>query len=168
MSKSDAPTVAGGTPRLDVSQFLEWPRGIARLGVVLCVAVATAYGLVYVVRAVDRLGEAAEQNVALNYDDREFAGGNSLVVDKGALYEARALIPEDETYRVVPGPGVQGAFEFTELYIEHYARYFLMPRRMSADARWILCYGCDVSSLGAGFEIVWQDVAGIVLGRLPS
>ncbi len=160
--------VAGKTPRLDLSQFLEWPRGIARLGVVLCVSMATIYGLVYFVRAVDRLGDAAGNNAALNYDDREFAGGNSLVVDKRALYEARALIPEDETYRVVPGPGVKGASEFTELYIEHYARSFLLPRRMSTDARWILCYGCDVSSLGVGFEIVWRDDVGIVLGRLPS
>lgn len=152
----------------ELSSFLEWPRGIARLGVVLCVAVALGYGSVYFVRALDRLGEQASSNAALNYDDREFAGGNSLVVDKRALYEARGLIPETETYRLVAGPGVQGASDFTEPYIENYARYFLMPRRPALDASWILCYGCDLSSLGDGFEILWRDDAGIVLGRLPN
>jgi hypothetical protein len=157
-----------GTSFPGLSSFLEWPRGIARLGVVLSVVVALGYGSVYFVRALDRLGDQAGSNAALNFDDREFAGGNSLVVDKGALYEAHALIPETETYRLVAGPGVQGATDFTELYIEIYARYFLMPRRPALDARWIFCYGCDLSSLGDGFEILWRDDAGIVLGRLPS
>ena len=29
-----------------------------------------------------------------------------------------------------------------------------MPRRPSPDARWIICYGCDRSELGDGFEVV--------------
>jgi hypothetical protein len=164
----DRRLVRGATLRGNLSSFLEWPRGVARFGVVLCVAVALAYGLVYAVRAIDHLGQDARKNAALNYDDREFAGGNSLVVDKGALYEARALIPENETYRVVAGPGVTGATELTEPYIDQYVRSFLMPRRPSADARWIICYGCDVASLGEGFTVLWQDDFGILLGRLPT
>lgn len=155
------------TSLFDFSSFLEWPRGIARLGVVLCVAVAVVFGVVYLVRAVDRLGDDATRNAASNFDDREFAGGNSLV-DKRALYEARALIPEDGTYRVVAGPGVEGATELTEPYIDQFARSFLMPRRPAADARWILCYGCDVSELGGRFQVVWQNGAGIALGTIDE
>ena len=73
-----------------------------------CVVVAIAFGLVYFVKTADRLGDAAETNASENFDDREFGGGNSLVVDKRALYQARALIPEDGTYRVLAGPGVTG------------------------------------------------------------
>ena len=102
---------------------------VVRGGVVACVCAVVVFSVVYLVRAVDRLGEAADTNAAANYDDREFAGGNSLVVDKGALYQARALIPEDGLYRVVAGPRVEGATELTEPYIDQYARYFLMPRR---------------------------------------
>ena len=66
-----------------------------RVGVAACVCVAVVLGVVYLVRAVDELGEQASVNAAANYDDREFAGGNSLVADKRALYEARALIPPE-------------------------------------------------------------------------
>lgn len=167
LEREPAPTTP---PFPDLSSFLEWPRGIARLGVVLCVVVALGYGSVYFVRAVDRLGDQARSNAALNFDDREFAGGNAVVVANAALYEARGLIAEDETYRVVTGPNVAGATELTEDYIDQYARYFLMPRRPSPDARWIICYGCDPAvDLAAGFEVLWQgETAGIFLGRLPS
>jgi hypothetical protein len=136
-------------------------RRVARIGVVCCVCVSVALGLGYFVRAVDRLGETANANAALNYDDREFAGGNSLVVDKRALYEARARIPANGSYRVVTGPGVEGATELTEPYIDQFARSFLMPRRPSPDADWILCYGCDPASLDRPADVVWDNGAGI-------
>ena len=148
----------------ELAEFLEWPHGIARLGVVLCASVAVIFSAVYLWRAVDMLGDTAGRNAASNFDDREFAGGNSLVVDKRALYEARALIPEDGSYRVVPGPGVEGATELTEPYIDQFARSFLMPRRPKPDASWILCYGCDVAELGP-VEVVWENGAGIALAR---
>lgn len=156
------------TPLVEFDSFLEWPRGIARLGVILCVLVAVVFGLVYMVRTVDRLGDDATRNAASNFDDREFAGGNSLVVDKRALYEARAHIPENGTYRVLSGPGVEGATELTEPYIDQFARYFLIPRRPAADARWILCYGCDLSELGGRFKVVWENGAGIALGTIDE
>ncbi len=166
MIEHDRRAAASGTLGLDPSSFLEWPHGIARLGVVLCTAVALATGVVYFVKAVDRLGDTARTNAAQNFDDREFAGGNAVVVGNRALYEARALIREDETYRLVTGPGIVGATELTAPFIDHYARYFLMPRRPSPDARWIICYGCDPASLGGGFEVLLEDEAGILVGRL--
>lgn len=136
-------------------------RRLARVGVAACVAVAIAFGLVYFVRTVDRLGDAADTNAVANYDDREFAGGNSLVVDKRALYQARALIPDDGSYRIVPGPRVEGATELTEPYIDQFARYFLMPRRPDPEAGWIICYGCDPSQLEARATVVWDGGAGV-------
>jgi hypothetical protein len=131
-------------------------RGV-RFGVAMCVGAAIAFGLVYLVRALDQLDEAADANATANYDDREFAGGNSLVVDKRALYEARSLIPE----RVIPGPNVAGATELTEPYIDQFARSFLMPRRPDPTAEWILCYGCERSALEVTAEVVWDNEAGI-------
>ena len=141
---------------------------VVRGGVVACVCTAVVFSFVYLVRAVDRLGEAADANAAANYDDREFAGGNSLVVDKRALYQARALIPEDGLYRVVAGPRVEGATELTEPYIDQYARYFLMPRRPSAEAEWILCYGCDPAALDRPAEVVWENGGGISILRVTG
>ena len=160
-------SAAKATSRPELGSFLDWPKGIARLGVVLCVAVALGYGLVYFAKAVDRLGDQASSNAALNFDDREIAGGNALLADSAPLYEARGLIPEGETYRVVAGPNVEGATELTQDFIDQYARYFLMPLRPAADARWILCYGCDPAELGESFEVLWRD-DGVMIGRLPQ
>jgi hypothetical protein len=124
------------------------------------VAVTLVVGLVYFVKAVDRLGADAREHAALNYDDREFGGGNALGVDKGALTEARGRIPEHGTYRLVVGASATN--------VDHFARYFLMPRRPDPNARWVLCYGCDVSSLGAELHVVWQNDAGVAVGRLPG
>ena len=167
MGEFDRQPEAHGGSFPDFSSFLEWPRGIARFGVLLCVVVALSFGTVYFVRAVDRLGDQARANAALNYDDREFAGGNAVVVVNSPLYEAQGLIPEDETYRVVTGPNVAGATELTEDFIDQFARYYLMPRRPSSDARWIICYGCDPEvDLGNSFEVLWQSGVGISVGRL--
>lgn len=141
---------------------------VVRAGVAACVVVAVALGLVYFVRAVDELGDQASINGAANYDDREFGGGNSLVEDKRALYEARALIPPDGTYRLVPGPNVVDATELTEPYIDQFARYFLMPRRPAFDASWIICYGCDPALLEARTEVVWDGGGGISIHRTGS
>lgn len=127
----------------------------------MCVAVAVVFGQVYFVRTVDRLGDTAETNASMNFDDREFAGGNSLVVDKRALYEARARIPQNGTFRVIAGPGVEGATELTEPYIDQFARSFLMPRRPAADANWILCYGCEPAAIDRPADVVWDSGSGI-------
>jgi len=144
----------------------EQSRRVVRLGVALCVALAAVFGLVYTAQAVERLQEKAQENAALNYDDREFGGGNSLGVDKAAFYEARALIPREARYRLVTGPALDTSNPLTKPHIEEYARYFLMPRRPAGDARWIICYGCDRSRLGRRFQVLWQNGSGIAVGRL--
>ena len=127
---------------------------------------AVGLDLVYYVRAVDRLGDEAHGNAALNYDDRDVGGGNSLVVDKAVLYEARASIPEDGTFRVVTGSGVDNATpELTALYVDQFVRSFLMPRRPAADAKWVICFGCNLAELGRA-DVVWDDRRGIALVRL--
>ncbi len=135
------------------------PHGLVRLGVVLCVAITLVVGLVYFAKAVDKLGTDASANAQANNDDRALAGGNSLGVAQEALIQARGLIPERSAYRLVLGPGATNIGQF--------ARYFLMPRRPEADARWVLCYACDPSSLGDDLVVVWRDDAGNAVGRLP-
>jgi hypothetical protein len=141
-------------------------RSHVRIGVVACAAVAGALALAYVPQAIDRFDDGAAANAAANYDDREFAGGNAVVVDQAALYEARGLIPEDGSYRVVTGSNLRDASPLTLAFIESFARSFLMPRHPSEDGPWILCYGCDPSQLGGRFEVLWRDDHGIVIGRL--
>ena len=134
----------------------------------MCVTVIVALSIVYSIRAIDSLADTAHENASENYDDREFAGGNSLVVDKRALYNLRALVPEDGSFRVAAGPGVQGATELTEPYIDQFARSFLMPRRPDPDAEWILCYGCDRTGLGYPVDVVWDGGDGIAILKVAT
>lgn len=64
------------------------------------------------------------------------------------------------------GPRISGEHRFTRLVVADFLRYYLFPRRQteSPSAPWVLCYGCDPSSL-AGFEVLSDNGDGIVLGR---
>jgi hypothetical protein len=116
--------------------------------------------------ALARFDERAEENSALDFLDREVAGGNSLGVDQDSLIDARSLIPPNERYRLVTGPNLQKKTYLTAPYIESFLTYFLMPRRPSNSARWVICYGCDSASLDPRFEAIKDEGNGIVIGRL--
>jgi hypothetical protein len=138
---------------------------LGRLGVVLCVAAALGVGLIYYGKALRQLGNTASSNSALAYDDREIAGGNSVIVDQAAAYEARALIPVGTAYRFAIGAGLREQTDLTK-YAGDWFRYFLMPRRQLGEARWVICYGCDRATLGASYEVRWRDADGISIGQL--
>jgi hypothetical protein len=137
-----------------------------RIGVLVVVAAAIAFSAVYFVKALDHSDAQATANSALSYADRDVAGGNSIIVDQGAAYEARALIPSTSTYRVVTGGTVKDATALTAPFVDAWFRYFLMPRRPAADAHWIICYACDVGKLGGPYKVRWQDDNGISIGQL--
>jgi len=136
------------------------------IGVVFAVVLAVGFGVVYFAKALSQLDATAARNSALSFSDREIAGGNSIVIDQEAAYEARVLIPPTETYRVRVGPRLRNPTSLTTTYVESWFRYFLMPRRPSADAPWIVCYGCDLTDLGPSYDIRWHDRNGISIGRL--
>jgi hypothetical protein len=138
----------------------------ARVGVILVLALTAAFGAVYFVKAMSQLDDTADANSALNYDDREIAGGNSVIVDQTAAYEARGLIPTDGTYRFAIGPQLRGSSDLTARFSGDWLRYFLMPRRPRLDGRWVICYGCDTSMLGGPFTVRWRDENGISIGQL--
>jgi hypothetical protein len=150
----------------ELGWWLEWPHGVVRLGVVLVVAVTAGAALLKYPALVRDLGEEASGNSALSYSDREIAGGNGLVADQTAAYAARALIPEDETFNVVVSPLFEGGSAETVQYVASYYRYFLMPRRMAEDARWVVCYACDRAVYGASAEVVWEGDEGVSVVRV--
>jgi hypothetical protein len=147
-------------------QLLEWPLGIARLGVIACIAVAISFVLVKWVQVLDQLDARADKHAALTYEDREIGVGNSIVADQRAMFEARALIPPDAKFWVVTGGGNVGeATELTNVSIPNFATYFLMPRRPSDSAPWVICYGCDIAALSGNPRVVWSNGAGISIVR---
>jgi hypothetical protein len=151
-----------------VVELLEWPRGIARLAAAACAAVAVAVLVYELPRTVDSLGDAAARNAAVSFADREIAGGNSILVDQIAAYEARGLIPPHDAFRVVTGPNMKETTPLTLQAVSPWLSYFLMPRRQSGDAPWVVCYGCDTARLGGEYHVLWQDDKGISIGNVTQ
>src|SRR5690242_8382843 len=89
-----------------LTELLEWPRGLARLAAVACSACALAVLVYELPHTVSTLGDDAAANASLSFADREIGGGNSIVVDQAAAYQARALIPAGATFRVLVGPNL--------------------------------------------------------------
>ena len=139
---------------------------LARLIVIALVAVACILGVVYFAKGVSQLGDAASANSKLSYADRDIAGGNGVVVDQNAAYEARAIIPRAGRYRVVTGAGVHDATSLTLPFVGWWFQYFLMPRRPDPRGRWVICYGCDTSKLGGTYSVRWSDDNGISIGSV--
>lgn len=138
------------------------------MGVVFLVSIAlVAVVLSYpeLLRVVER---DASRNSEISFADREIAGGNGLVVDQGAVYAARGLIPEDATYHVDVSADYQGGSDLTRDHVAGYYTYFLMPRRPADDARWIVCYGCDLSEYGPEVEVLWRSAGEISIAKVGS
>ena len=79
--------------------------------------------------ALSELTDTARANALLSFADREIAGGNAVIPDQQAMYEARARIPVDASYEVAVGVPVKGWSSLTADYARGYTTYFLLPRR---------------------------------------
>ena len=146
-----------------VASVGQWPEGIARLGVVICVAASVLVIVPAFVDALDASDSWADRNSALDYAARsvpyEEAVGSQRVVE-----DARLWMPEDATYRVVTAPDLQGPLQWAA---PAFLTGFLLPRRQtdSPDAPWVFCFGCDLAALGEGFEVLSDDGSGVIFGR---
>jgi hypothetical protein len=138
---------------------------VLRFGVIGIVIVACVLAAAYYVNAIRDLDTKASDNSALDFQDRQIAGGSAVLISQDPLVLARALIPPNATYRVVAGPHLSDTTGFEE-YVWEYFRYFLMPRRPSDDASWIICYGCDASQWGDRYEVLADAGNGVTFGRL--
>jgi hypothetical protein len=139
------------------ARWLGRPDAIPRFVVVFCV-VATLVALA--VRYPHSFADAnrvARANAALDYLDREFGGGNSILPDQSIALEARGWIPARGTFTVAVGrrrPGWPALA--TQASVDTYLRSFLLPRRPSEAAPWVICLGCDHSDY-PGATTVWED-----------
>ena len=141
-------------------------RGSLRATIVVLVVLMAASAAIRAAITVDDLGDQAAANSALSYSDREIAGGNAVVVEQEAIYQAAARIAVGESFRVVVGESYEEGGELTATYVESFYRSFLMPRRTASDAEWVICYGCDLGSLGGTATVVWRGPEEISIARV--
>ena len=104
--------------------------------------------------------QSAQANAALDLLDREAGGGNSVIPDQRLLFEARGLIPPDETFAIAFGEPQEGWTDLTVPFAETYLRGFLLPRRIASDSPWVLCFSCDRASY-PGAAVVWEGEDGL-------
>lgn len=130
-----------------LARWFARPDALPRLVVVFCVGVTLAALAWLYPREFADANHESRANAALDHIDRELGGGNSVLPAQAIAIEARARIPEGETFTVAVGEPREG---WSELAIpdtlENYMRYFLLPRRTNPDAPWILCFACDRSA----------------------
>jgi hypothetical protein len=133
--------------------------------VVFCLAVTVGAVVALWPDAFADANREARANAALDYLDRQVGGGNSVLPDQAVVIEAQGRIPADETFLVAVGDPQEGWSELsTPDAIATFMRSFLLPRRESADAPWILCFGCDRAEY-PGAETVWEDDEGLSILR---
>ena len=130
-----------------------------------CVAVTVGAVIVRYPAAFSDANHTARANAALDYLDREVAGGNSVLPDQRIVVEARGWIPPDGVFAVDVGEPQEGWTALaTPGAITTFLRSFLLPRRESVDAPWILCFACDRGSY-PGAAAVWEDEEGLSILR---
>jgi hypothetical protein len=150
----------------DVPGARTWTRPrLLRAGVISAVVVACALVAAYYPKTMRDLGRMADENSSLDFQDRRIAGGNAVIARQDVLVYAETMIPRTAAYRVVKGPNLSETTGL-EFYVEDYFRYFLMPRRPSDDASWIVCYGCDRAQWGNRFHVLVDVGDGNAIGRL--
>jgi hypothetical protein len=132
-----------------------------------CVAVTLGALVVRYPDAFHDVNETARANAALDLVDRELGAGNSVFPDQRLLVEARGLIPPDESFAVAAGDPRPGWTALTAGSAEPFLRYFLLPRRLDPDARWIICIGCD-RDLYSGLDAAWEGDDGLAILRRQS
>jgi hypothetical protein len=133
------------------------PQAIPRLVVAFCLVVVLVALLVRFPQSFADANQAARANASLDYLDRQLGGGNSVLPDQSIAIEARGRIPAGGTFTVAvgaPRPGWPALA--TQASVDTYLRYFLLPRRASEDAPWVICLNCDRAAY-PGATAVWQD-----------
>lgn len=151
------------TGRSKVVDLWSWPSGVARLGVVAVVALAFLTGA-------SRLRDDAlpgqdgwaTANASNDYAARTFPEDEYIGSGRVAE-EARLWMPRDARYNVLLGEAHIGS-PWDWAAPNFFAGFLAPRRRVSTDAEWVICLGCDPEQL-AGVEVLSSSENGVVFGR---
>jgi hypothetical protein len=140
-----------------LERFLASPGALGRVIVLFCVGVLLVALVWLYPHAFADANSAARANAELDWIDRQLGGGNSVLPAQAIAVEARGRIPDDGTFTLAVGPPQPGWRSLsTADTLENFMRYYLLPRRTSDGAPWILCFACDRSAY-PGAQVVWED-----------
>lgn len=142
--------------------------GVARLGVVTCVAVSCFIGASRLDDTVAVFDFRADAHAAASFRERTYPESPWVAGSAKVLDDARLWMPEDAEYRVVEGR------ELTIGESSGYGRHFLLTlllprvRTESENAPWVFCYACTPRTLGSVYEVLSDSGDGFLFARRLS
>jgi hypothetical protein len=107
----------------------------------------------------------ASLNSSLGFEARTFPAAQ--LIGSGAVAEDASLwMPRDARYRVLVGRKYKGTP--WGWAAPHFLAGFLLPRKQttSQSTRWVICIGCDVSSIGRPFKVLSDGGNGVLFGQV--
>ena len=152
-----------------LERFLGTPGALGRIVVLFCVVVLLVALAWRYPQSFAHANDAARANARLDWVDRLVGGGNSVIPTQSVATEALGRIPPEGSFAVAVGPALPGWSSLAlPATLESYMRYILLPRRLRADAPWVVCFACDRAAF-PGAEAVWEDAeSGVsILRRSP-
>ena len=166
MRVAESPTRTNTVERVkeQLASFGEWPYGVVRLGVVICVVLGVLVLPSALADALAGNDSWADHHSSLDYLSHEVPLAEAVGSQRLAE-DARLWMPEDARYRIVAAPDLSGPLEWAA---PDFLAGFLLPRRQtdSETAEWVFCYRCDPAGLGADFEVLSDGGDGILFGRV--
>lgn len=149
-------------------EALREPRGVTAVTLValtvLLVAVRAQPGF-------EGVHASAARNEGFTPEQRLLVSAYGIDISREFLLAARRLLPRDATYAVATGPHVQVSTPITLSALSGYSQSLLLPRRQfpfyTADAEYLLCYGCDVAEqeTAGPVDVLWNEEQGLVIAR---
>ena len=142
--------------------------GLARLGAIMCVGLTLVVSLRFLVHdALPGQQSWSTRNSGQTYSERTFPQ-DELIGSGKVAEDARLWMPLTASYRLAIGE--KEKYSPWSWAAPNFLLGFLAPRKRndSPSAEWILCLGCDVSSLGTNFEVLSNGGNGVIFGRLKS
>ena len=140
-----------------LERFFGAPGALGRIVVLFCVGVLLVALAWRYPQSFAQANDAARANTRLDWVDRLVGGGNSVLPTQSIATEALGRIPPGGSFAVAVGPAQPGWSSLAlPPTLESYMRYILLPRRLRADAPWVVCFACDRAAF-PGAEAVWED-----------
>lgn len=142
--------------------------GLASLGAIMCVALALVVSGRWLLHdALPGQQSWSARNSNQTYAERTFPS-DALIGSAKVSEDARLWMPRDARYRLVIGE--KEKYSPWSWAAPSFLAGFLAPRKRndSPSTKWILCLGCDVSSLGTNFDVLSNGGNGVSFGRLKS
>jgi hypothetical protein len=133
-----------------------------RLTVVYVAAVTLFFALWRVPVVSSHLDDRVDEARSIQPEYRSIVPALHLDISRDFVLEARDRVEYGSTYAVLTGSKVAVSNDLVLGAVGGFMPFVLLPRRQVApdEADWLLCYGCDRSTLPQESRVVWEVEGG--------